>query len=186
MGRITGTIDLLKKVIRDENCERMNKSEVKGYLGELIVFQKLRNEGYKPEHRGNQSDVDIIVNDFKIDFKTSELKDDGLESKIWGWALLRKDRVIKYDAAVCVALDKNLDVNAYYCVSRSNVSDFESHHGHYTNVLNRFHKFPHPPDENSSNKFKEAFEQSEQLLKEGKVIAIAPDEKLGEIIQKLK
>ena len=106
--------------------------------------------------------------------------------KIWGWALLRKDKEIKYDVAVCVALDKDLNVDAYYCVPRSNVADLESSDKRYTNVLKRFHKFPHPPYQSSSKKFIEAYERSEQMLNDGKVIAIAPDAKLGEIILKLK
>jgi len=32
------------------------------------------------------------------------------KNQIWGWALLRKNMPIKYDAAVCVALDNKLNV----------------------------------------------------------------------------
>jgi hypothetical protein len=184
MRTLTDTIQLLKDVILDENCGRMNKSVVKGYLGELIVFQKLQNEGYEPKHFGNQSGVDISVRDFKIDVKTSALKNDGNDDEIWGWALLRKDKPIKYDAAVCVALDKNLDVDAYYCIFGSKVSDFKCQDKRFTHVLNRFHKYPQPPDPNSSKKLIDAYEQSEQYIKDGTVIAIGPIEKIGEILLK--
>jgi hypothetical protein len=186
MGTLNDTIELLTKVIRDENCARMNKSVVKGYLGELNVLQKLQSDGYKPEHLGNQSGYDILLDKVKIDVKTSELKKDGSDDDIWGWALLRKDKPIKYDAAVCVALDKKLDVDAYYCIFRQNVEKFESQDKRFTNVFYRFHKFLNTPDSNSSKKLIEAYEQSEQFLKDGKVIAIAPDANLGEIILKMK
>jgi len=57
MGTLDATIELLKEVICDEHCERMNKSGVKGYLGELIVFQKLQNEGFEPEHLGTNPEL---------------------------------------------------------------------------------------------------------------------------------
>jgi hypothetical protein len=186
MRTLTDTIQLLKDVILDENCIRMNKSVVKGYLGELIVLKKLQSDGYKPEHFGNQSGFDIHLDDVKIDVKTSELKKDGSDDEIWGWALRRKDKPIKYDAAVCVALNKKLDVDAYYCIFRQNVEKFESQHERFNHVLNRFHKFRIPPDAKSSKKLIEAYEQSEQFLKYGKVIAITPDANLGEILLKMK
>lgn len=184
MGTLDDTIILLKKVIYDKNCERMNLSTVKGYLGELIVLQKLQNEGYPPQHRGKQSDFDIKLDGVKIDVKTSILKKDGHYDEIWGWALVRKDKPIKYDVAVCVALDKKFEVVSYYCIFSPKVECFKIPHGRYTNVLNRFHKFSHPPDANSPKKIIDAYEQSEQFLKDGTVIAIAPDTKLGEIILK--
>lgn len=93
MKNLKNTIELLKEVIRDENCSRMNKSGVKGYLGELIVLQKLQYEGLKPEHFGNQSGIDIIVNNVKIDVKTSTLKDDENKNPIGDGLFFEKVRI---------------------------------------------------------------------------------------------
>ncbi len=183
MSSINETITLLKTIILDENCKRMNKSEVKGYLGELIVLKKLQNEGFKLEHRGNQSGVDIIANNFLIDVKTSTLKDDGYGIDVWGWALKRKDKDVKFSTAICVALDEKLDVVRYYCIYRENVESFKSKHERLTNVISRFQKFPKSPVAASSKKFAEAYQKSEQLIHEGRVIEIRPDEPLGSVIK---
>jgi hypothetical protein len=183
MGTLSDTINLLKDVIRDENCERMNKSGVKGYLGELIVLQKLQDEEFKPEHLENQSGVDIIVNNFSIDVKTSTLKDDGFGTDVWGWALLRKGKKIENDAAICVALDKKLNVAGYFCIYGKNMESFNSSHEWLKNVMCRFQKFPKEPVETSSKKFKEAYQKSEESLRDGHVIEIGSNGLLGSIIR---
>ena len=186
MGTLNETIKLLKEVICDENCKRMNKSIVRGYLGELIVLQKLKNEEFEPQHLGNQSGVDIKVHNFSIDVKTSTLKDDGFGIDVWGWALLRKGKKIEYHAAICVALDKKLDVNRYYCIYGEDITSFNSSHGRFKSVLSRFQKFPKAPIDTSSNKFKEAYQKSEQLIREGRVIEISPNGSLGSIIKNIE
>ena len=62
MSNVSDTIDLLKKVILDPNCSRMNQSTVKGYLGELLVKAKLESEGALVEHLGNQRGYDLQFN----------------------------------------------------------------------------------------------------------------------------
>jgi UDP-N-acetylglucosamine transferase subunit ALG13 len=85
---ITKTIDLLRKVILDGNCERMNKSTVIGFLGELIVKEQLEKAGIIVEHCGNQTGYDLSIgegNGIKIDVKTSRLKDEfSCGCKHWG------------------------------------------------------------------------------------------------------
>jgi hypothetical protein len=45
MANLEKTIRCLKDVINDPNCRYMNLSNVKGYLGELLVLSKLEGEG---------------------------------------------------------------------------------------------------------------------------------------------
>jgi hypothetical protein len=76
---ITRTIKLLRKIILDKNCERMNKSTVVGFLGELIVREELERANIKVEHCGNQTGYDLVIGQdkgIKIDVKTSRLKDE--------------------------------------------------------------------------------------------------------------
>jgi hypothetical protein len=180
------TIQLLKNVIFDKNCERMNKSGVIGYLGELIVFQKLRQENYQPELLGKQSRVDIIVNGFTIDVKTSRMKNDGFGIDVWGWALQRKDSTVKYNIAICLALDTELNVAGYYCIYGKYIDSFQSSHERLTSVISRFQKFPKAPDEMSSKKYREGYQLSKKLIREGKVIEIGPQGLLRPIIQNIE
>src|SRR5438067_1175751 len=55
MNEINDTVNLLKRIILDPNCTKMNLSTVKGYLGELLVKAKLEREGMTVEQHGNQS-----------------------------------------------------------------------------------------------------------------------------------
>ena len=73
MNKISKSIKLLQRVIRDSNCGRMNLSTVKGYLGELLVKNKLEQEGFKVDHAGNQSGYDLRIGGAKIDVKFSTL-----------------------------------------------------------------------------------------------------------------
>ena len=86
------TIDLLKAVIKDPNCRKMNKSTVVGYLGELLVKEKLESEGFSVTHRGNQSRDDLQYEKqgtaVIVDVKCSLCKwDFSKEVANWGWAL---------------------------------------------------------------------------------------------------
>lgn len=177
------TIQLLKKIILDENCNRMNKSVVLGYLGELIVLQKFNDEGYSPVHKGKLSGYDILVRDKKIEVKTSRLKEDGFKNKNWGWTLLKKNQDVKYDIAVCLALNEKLEVEGYYCIDKENLESFKFSHGQYTNITKGFLKFQNLPKETDSEKIRVAYDRSVNLMNSGKMIVIAPNETLGQILQ---
>jgi hypothetical protein len=116
-------LDLLKKIMRLSN---INLSTVKGFYGELLVKAKLEDEGISVRHKGNQSGHDLEFElsgrNVRIDVKTSTLKSE-LGKKFstvwyWGWALDsdNKKRNISCDQFICVALDKNFNVNAYYII----------------------------------------------------------------------
>jgi hypothetical protein len=190
MSSLDETIQLLKDVINDGNCNRMNKSIVRGYLGELITIKKLRDEGYNPEHKGKLAGVDIVFEGILIDVKTSRLKKDGFEIKNWGWALARKGKPVKYAVAVCVALDEQSNNIGFYCIRGRDVegktaSEFEYSKGQFTSVSRRFLKFQSSPTDKSSEKFKKAYEESENLLMNGKVVQVSPKGFLGKCILSL-
>ena len=109
------TISLLGKIIKDPNCRRMNMSTIKGFLGELIVKECLEEVNFEVEHQGNQSGYDLSFwaqdKEFKIDVKTSTLKDElSCGRPHWGWALIHsnKRRSVSATHFVCVGLDANL------------------------------------------------------------------------------
>lgn len=58
---VTKTIELLRKIILDKNCELMNKSTVVGFLGELIVREQLEKSDIDVEHCGNQTGEDLAI-----------------------------------------------------------------------------------------------------------------------------
>mgnify|MGYP006179999811 CR=1 FL=1 len=70
------TIENLQKLLLDDNCSRMNKSTIKGYLGELYVKGKLEAElDGEVKHLGNQSGYDLeIDSNILIDEKFSTIK----------------------------------------------------------------------------------------------------------------
>jgi hypothetical protein len=97
MSNENNTIELIKKLILDLNCSRMNLSNVKGFLGELLVKKKLESEGVPVTHRGNQSghDLEVVYEGevFKIDVKYSNLKSEYHRNCYnWGWALVHQNK----------------------------------------------------------------------------------------------
>lgn len=121
---IDKTIATLKSVISDNNCARMNKSTIKGYLGELIVKRHLEGEGFVVQHFGNQTGYDLFIEDrsLKIDVKMSVLKDEfGWGMDYWGWALIHmnKKKDITATHFVCLGCDKDLKARVFVVVPAS-------------------------------------------------------------------
>jgi len=119
MPNFEKSIEKLKSVIFDENCKSMNLSNIKGYLGELLVAQKLITEGCKIKMLGNQSGYDIEIPKTKItiDVKFSTIKSEVKDCpKYWGWALKHKNkkRPITCSHFICVASDEELNPIKYY------------------------------------------------------------------------
>lgn len=118
---IDNTINRLKQIITDKNCERMNKSTLKGFWGELIVRRQLESEGFVVEHYGNQAGYDLFIKDqnLKIDVKTSVLKDEfkwGIE--YWGWALVHESKQKEITAThfVCLGCDRELNAKIFVVI----------------------------------------------------------------------
>lgn len=161
------TIGLLRKIIADENCKRMNLSTVKGYLGELLVWQQLTNSGFETvEHQGNQTGYDLSMGKdkkFKIDVKTSALKFElSRECKNWGWALQHenKNKPISATHFVCIGLDDNLEASQFIVIPAGLAQTFPKSIGRFKKVSHALFVFP------PSSKPKKLPDESKRLIQE--------------------
>ena len=135
------TISLLRKVIKDPNCERMNMSTIKGFLGELIVKERLEDAGFEVYHRGNQSGYDLSFwvddQEFKIDVKTSTLKDElSCDRLHWGWALVHSNKKNAVSAThfICVGLDENFEARRFIIIPSEWAAKFPEGIGQFNKV----------------------------------------------------
>jgi hypothetical protein len=193
MDGLDTTIDLLKKIITDKNCENMNLSTVKGYLGELIVKRKLQDEGIKTNSKGNQSGYDLEYKDndkdIRIDVKLSMLKNEfGLENHHWGWALKTKNKNKEITAThfVCAALNNELEVDAFYVINTKNkkYEMFPQGPSRFRNVEHSFGVYSSDlSDIINKEDIKTYFKQSMALMQDGYVIRVNPSENLSSSIK---
>ena len=172
MKQIETTIKILKKVINDPYCDRMTKSVVIGYLGELILKNKLEKEGLSVDHKGKQSkyDLEYEKNDtiFKIDVKTSKLKDEHKWGvKYWGWALSQGNKTKELNCThfVCLALDEQLDAYEYFVIPAKNAKLFPSARGQFNSVNHGLIVFPKGSKKVTDKKWMESINRSEKLIK---------------------
>ncbi len=121
----------------------MNLSSVKGYLGELLIKNKLEDEGLHVKHHGNQSGYDLSYkysgNEFRIDVKTSLLKNEyNFDHDYWGWALLHenKKKEIKATHIVCLGCDKDFSPHFFIVIPISRMAKFP-------NGMKQFSKVKH-------------------------------------------
>ncbi|MFI5332203.1 MAG: hypothetical protein ACHQ2F_14370, partial [Desulfobaccales bacterium] len=190
MDDLGKTIDLLKVVIKDNNCVRMNKSTIKGYLGELIVKRKLKEEGILTNSLGNQSGYDLEYRDIKIDVKLSCLKNEfKLEHENWGWALKHqnKKKEIKATHFVCVALNNNYEVEAYYVINAINYKKFPNGIKQFSGVEHGFGIYTSDLAEIKDQDIKENFSKSDKLIREKKfVVKVEAFASINDAIQLMK
>ncbi len=129
LPQIEKTIQRLQEVIADLNCTKMNLSTVKGYLGELLVAQKLTDEGATIRMVGNHSGYDLEIPDFgvRIDVKFSTIKSEvkGCPD-YWGWALKHASKLkdITCTHIVLVAVDRQFQPVKFYVVRASMLDRF--------------------------------------------------------------
>ncbi len=121
LAKLDAAIKRLKGVINDPFCKNMNLSNVKGYLGELIVYKKLISEGFQVIQKGNQSayDIEIPSKRIKIDVKLSTIKSEVKNCpNYWGWALKfeRRKKPVNCTHFICVSLDEELNPLNYYVI----------------------------------------------------------------------
>ena len=138
---IANTISLLRRVIGDPNCERMNMSTIKGFLGELIVRERLEDAGFEVDHRGNQSGYDLSFwvddQEFRIDVKTSTLKDElSCDRLHWGWALVHsnKQKAVSATHFICVGLDESLEAQRFIIIPAEWAAKFPEGIGQFSKV----------------------------------------------------
>jgi hypothetical protein len=181
------SIDRLKKVITDKNCKKMNLSNVKGYLGELMVFDKLTKEGLSLEQKGNQSgyDIGVLGTGIKIDVKLSTVK---TEIKgcppYWGWALKHenKKRGLSATHFVCVALNDDFSVKEYYIIQAADYKKFpKSAIGQFGKVENGFTilKNERSIKDILDDKLKVYFQTCSALVDKGVAVRLSGNKKLA-------
>jgi hypothetical protein len=190
MPSIEETISRLKSVITDPNCSQMNRSTVKGYLGELLVKAKLEEEGLAVTHLGNQSGFDLecrgLKRPLKIDVKYSEPKHD-FEKGVtnWGWALQHehKRKPISCTHFVCLAVDHELERLAYYVVNRQCLEHFgRPFSGRFKKVNHGLAAFEEPPVGNSKATTLTAWTEFEKQIAKGWLRKIERSQSLSEVL----
>ncbi len=186
MKSIQSTIKLLKNILRDDNCDRMNHSVIVGYLGELLVKSKLEKElnkkGVQIIHKGNQSGYDLAIDgrSIEIDVKTSTLKDEVKDfPPYWGWALkhANKTRPISCSHFVCIALNSNFKPRSFYVIKAKHVKYFSSGFAQFRNVERSFIIMPRENERkiSTSNKIakvRKALAISKKLLNRGVAVQV--------------
>ncbi len=175
MGNINQTIALLREVIADDNCSRMNLSTVKGYLGELLVKAKLQSERLAVGHMGNQSGYDLQAGSLRIDVKFSTLKNEfGTDGHYWGWALVHgnKQRAISCTHIVCVAVDDANSVTSYYVIPRAHINWFPHGVGQFGRVKHGFVVVNGKRLPSADRKWLAFHKRSQQLLNGKKAIRV--------------
>jgi hypothetical protein len=181
----TSAIDLLRQVALSADYEKMNRSTVKGFLGELLVKARLEGEGVRVEHFGNQNGFDlsfpIAGKIVRADVKLSLPKDEfqwGFE--YWGWALLHenKKKVISATHFICVGCSESLDLESIFVVRATDVSLFPKGIRQFSKVRHglvvprrAFQQGNTPPDT-------ELYAASQRLLRDGVVKLIGSGQRL--------
>lgn len=183
----SSAIELLRKVILSPDCDRMNRSSVKGFLGELLVKERLESENIKVKHLGNQNSVHlqfcIDSTEINVDVKMSMLKDEFKWGfNYWGWALIHASK--KNHSAVthfvCIGVSESLEIEAIFVVRNVNgLEGFPSGIRQFSKVthglvLQQFQELPEgvkQPDE-------DLYRISRQLLESHTVVQVARGQRL--------
>lgn len=177
-------IERLQAVLRDDICsQHMNKSNVTGFLGELLVLKLLRDAGEDVEPRGNQAGDDLVVSalNAKLDVKCSTVKQElGDGFRHWGWALTStaKKRQVTATHFVCVALDNDYALARLFVVRASEMSRFPPGERRFKSVT---HCLIVPVDQGQERSAVQGFNASrlkscEALLGDGTVQVALPTE----------
>lgn len=172
-------IELLREVATHPDCAKMNRSTVKGFLGELLVKQRLEQEGVKVAHLGNQKGYDLEFTHqgvaVRVDVKVSLPKDEfrwGFD--YWGWALQpASKKTISATHFVCVGCTDALEVDALFVVRKEDVQKFPAGERQFKGVL---HGLILPVDAQQAGPTTPsmAFDSSQRLLRSGVVRKVAP------------
>ncbi len=181
------TIALLKQISFDPRCERMNRSSITGYLGELYVLEKLQREGRCVKQMGKQCAYDLLLDGIQIDVKCSTLKKEGKNNpRHWGWALKNKrKKKVGCDVFVCLALSKKLTPKSYYIVLPKDLGGFHSGFRQYNTIEKAFHVrgTNQPPGPKASQQLLSKLDYDEKLLKHGVIKKIDPVARLSIAIE---
>jgi hypothetical protein len=117
------TIENIKSIVNDLNSNKLNKGSLKGFLGELIVKDKLEKDGYSVDHAGNQ-----FVHDQEFDYQGSKLKIDVKSCFLiipyyLGALRTAREKKISCTHFICVAFKPLILVPLKYYLIRTNEID---------------------------------------------------------------
>jgi len=182
-------VELLRRVALSPDCAKMNRSTVKGYLGELLVKQQLEVElkGIRIDHHGNQSghDLQYVCGAvcIKIDVKTSTAKDErkwGLQ--YWSWALQNKNKKKPVTAThlVCVGLNANLILDSLFVIRAENIRLFPPATGQFSNNTHCLFLPVTAVCSTSKALTDPLFHTCQRLLAEQLVVRVRPNEHLSD------
>jgi len=183
---VAKSIDLLRAVVLSPDCAKMNLSTVKGYMGELLVKQRLEAElgSIRVEHFGNQHghDLQYVLSGktVKIDVKTSTAKDERHWGfRYWSWALLT-DTKKKISAThfVCAGLNDQLKLQALFVVAVTDLHRFPRDTGQFRNNKHVLFLPQSEPPEASPGVTNEMYVQSRALILAGSVREVATGSRL--------
>jgi hypothetical protein len=185
----TIAINLLTQIIKLPACGKMNQSNVKGYLGELLVKERLESEGHVVEHVGNQSGFDLRFThgkcDIRIDVKMSLLKDEfKWNFQYWGWALKQesKKKPISATHFVCVGCDENLAPKALFVVRATDVALFPQGEKQFSKVMHGLILPPRPVAEELLPRNSDTYQRSQALLTQGVILEVGPGSSLSDVL----
>lgn len=163
----------------------MNRSIVKGYLGELLVRAQLEKEGCAVTHVGNHAGYDLEWAAVRIDVKLSLLK---LEipnfPEYWGWALRPKNKVrnISCTHFVCAALNRGNEVDAYFVIKARDLQKFPKGISRFRNIANGFGILPSRLPRDCASDVREFFTESRRRLRDRKALMVSPNASLKEVL----
>lgn len=181
------TINLLRKLIRSPDCEKMNRSSAKGFLGELLVKKRLVSEGIPTEHLGNQNGFDLrfVANGIIVcaDVKMSMPKDEfkwGIEC--WGWALQHENKKKNPPTThyICVGCSELLELEVLYVVPKSRVIDFPKGIRQFSKVKHALVLNREALTSTVKAPESELYTLSQQLLAEGAAIKVQDHQRLSD------
>lgn len=180
-------ISLLRQIVLSTDCAKMNRSTVKGFLGELLVKERLEREGISVEHLGNQNGFDLrfFVNGRTIcaDVKMSMPKDEfkwGFE--YWGWALLHENKKKEVSAThfICVGCSESLEVESLYVAPSLRLSEFPKGIRQFSKVKHGLILQRDALPAGVAQPEAELYSRSRQLLNDGTVINVAAAQRLSD------
>jgi len=183
-------ITLLREVAVRPEFQQMNRSTVKGYLGELLLKKHLEDQGMHVRHLGNQSGYDLLATfgteQFRIDVKMSLPKDEfRWGSEYWGWALRHESKKRKVSAShlVCIGCTTHLELASIFVIAADDVEKFPPGEGQFAKVLNGF-VAPCGKTFNETVAGKDnRYIGSRSALKDGRVIQVPLKESLLEALR---
>jgi hypothetical protein len=143
--KINEAIGKLKALQSDDILKQL-MDQIVGFIGELIVIEKLIEEGMDPKHIGGKKKYDIECNGKRIEVRTSSSRSQKDESKVWGWNLRKiNQKESNCSHIICIQLDDKLDATKYLIIKSEDVKHFPESKTKYDLIISdnksKFNKY---------------------------------------------